>query len=251
MPVLLYSEYDNWLGACRGAPDCLPTVYFLEEYEVSGQEELEQVEYSLAPDFARITHANGEVLMDVQRDLLAHYSSESKEWRLHSLQGFESQIDSTTGILLDRLAALRGERGLPVFEPSGEGPRVANVETTRYHLYVETETLPGAMEEVEEEIWVASTELLAWSETYPTYERIVRLYDQMWRDVPIERPEGVVVHTTMRRRPLKRTRKSGDDWEVEKATIVSVEYRCMPAYYFQLPPEAEAQAGKIELLNSD
>jgi len=251
VPVLLYSEYDNWLGSCRGAPDCLPTVYFLEEYEVSGQEKLEEVEYSLAPDFARITHANGEVLMDVQRDLLAHYSSESKEWRLHSLQEFESQIDSTTALLLDRLAELRGAQGLPVFERLGEGPRVANVETTRYHLYVETESLPGTMEEVEEEIWVASTELLAWSETYPTYERIVRLYDQLWRDVPIERPEGVVVHTTMRRRPLKRTRRSGDDWEVEKATIVSVEYRCMPAYYFQLPPEAEAQAWKIELRQSD
>ena len=244
----MYSEYEEWLGVCRGAPDCIATVYFLEEYEISGQEEPEQVEYCIAPDFARITHANGEVLMDVQRDLLAHYDRESKEWRLQSLHAFESKIDSTTAILLARLEELRGARGLPVFEKTGEGPHIVNTPTDRYHLYVEAESFPGELEEVEEEIWVASRELLAWSATYPTYERIVRLYDQMWRDVPIERPDGVVVHTTLRRRPLsRRTSDSQDQWEVEKATIVEVEYRCMPYGFFQLPPEVEARAADEDL----
>jgi hypothetical protein len=245
VPVLLYPVYQDWVGVCRGTTDCIPTVYLLEEYVVTTQEEPEQVEYCLAPDLARISHAHGEVLMDARRDLLAQYDRDNKQWHLQSLREFEARIDSTTAILLQRLEKLRGPQGLPHYEPSGDGPRVAHMETQRFHLYVETESFPGELEEFEEEIWLASRELLAWSETYPTYQRIVHLYDQMWRDVPIERPDGVVVHTTLRRRPAG---GSADfDWEIEKASIVEVEYRCMPEGFFQLPPEVEAQSEGLGL----
>jgi hypothetical protein len=183
----------------------------------------------LAPGRVRVSHRDGDAILDSVRDRFLILSPRDRTYRAMSLATWEERIAEAL-----RLAGHADTTFTPArleFEPSGDGGSVAGHSCQRYHLFTRRQAFPGEIEEVEQEIWVTQDFALP-PETERAYRRVVANLDRIELDAEVERPPGVTLRTQLRRRSMQASRNE----EVEATEVIAVERRLAPADVFAIPP---------------
>lgn len=208
----------------------------------------------LMPGRVRVSHHDGDALLDVTRDRFVLLSPHDKTYRAMALSAWEAKIDEAlvvgrrhrrggSGDRPDTLAADSVATDSLAFEAEAGRDTIAGFACERWHLFTPREVFPGEFEAVEEEIWV-TRELELTPETWHTYRRVLASLDRIELDAAVTRPAGVAMRTVLRRRPQGRPPTEG---EVETTEVIAVERRASPESVFAIPlGYARADSGAVE-----
>jgi hypothetical protein len=218
-------------------PDSAATlgIVLREVHSMTGGAATDTLVTSLAPGRVRVSHRDGDAILDEPNDRFVLLSPADKTYRRMSLRTWEARIREA----LDAAVASRSPKGTAKppadslrFEPAGDGGPIAGYRCQRFHLYTQREIFPGEVEAIEQEIWL-TRDLELPSAIDATYRRVVGNLDRIELDTPVERPPGVALRTVIRRRGIDHPPGSE---EVEATEVIAVERGPIPPDTFSIPP---------------
>ena len=224
----------GWYGDCfvgahqlicgPGTGGEIPTLVVVERVETAGEEDPIHVVWSFAAGRARVDHPGGTVLLDEFGRRVDWLDVETNRWTHESLDSYEAYVDSVAGWTLDHSSPLD-----PIFEPAGEMALVAEFECLPFRLTMETASDDDRTVQIAQEIWV-SRDVEMTEEIYTTYRHALRLFDDHWSVVPVERPPGILLRTREVR--LTKPPAPGESAAIEDATVEEIGYRLYPITHF-------------------
>ena len=122
------------------------------------------------------------------------------------------------------------------FQRAGVPAEYAGYVCDRWSLYSRRELLPGEVDWVEQQLWVAR-DLVMPPGAYEAYDRATRAIDSIGLGSIVQRPDGVVLATEIRTGSAREHEKGGA--EIENLTVYKVEEVDLADSLFAIPDSYE------------
>ncbi len=202
----------------------VPALVLAERLEGTDAPDSAYVVWTIAAGRARVDHPGGTVLLDEFARRIAWYNAETESWSWRTLDDSEAELDSLANWTLDHSRPVDSQ-----FHRVGVTEIVSEYECLPYSLSIETETADGRTLQIAQEVWVTQDVEMT-EEIYNTYRHALRLFDEHWSSVPVERPPGILFRTREVR--LVSPRVAGETAAMDGATVEDIGYRLVPMSYF-------------------
>jgi len=185
----------------------------------------------------RIEHKDGDAILDLEKGQLILLDGHAKTWRQMSLTAWEAALQEAASNSEPQEPEGQGNHAsaaqtVPAFERIGSPVERAGYLCDRWGLYSPRELLPGEIDWVEQQIWVAR-ELTMPPGAYEAYDRAIRAIDSIGMGAIVKRPEGVVLASEIRVGSAEEHEKG--DVEVETLTVFRVEKKPLADALFEIP----------------
>lgn len=215
-----------------------PGVVLHQTHEFSATGRVDTLRTYITARHVRIEHKDGDAILDLEKGRLVLLDGHQKTWRQMPLEEWEAAIEKAATTM--GRTGTQGEdtnepgpRPSPAFERIGSPVERAGYLCDRWGLYSQRELIPGAVDWVEQQIWVAR-ELTMPQGAYEAYDRAIRAIDSIGMGGVVKRPEGIVLASEIRIGSAAEHEKG--DVEVETLTVYRVERRQLEDVVFQVPP---------------
>ena len=217
-----------------------PGVVLHQIHSFSARSGVDTLRAYITPTHVRIAHAGGDAILDLQNDRLVLLNRQARTWRQMPLDEWEAAIRQAAEVATTRDAnsadgATDGgnkDAPPPAFEPIGAPSERAGYVCDRWGLYSRRELLPGEIDWVEQQIWVAR-DLTMPSGAYEAYDRATRAIDSIGLGALVQRPQGVVLASEIRIGSTEEHEKG--HVEIERLTVYKVERLDLGDAVFAIP----------------
>jgi hypothetical protein len=221
-----------------------PGVVLHQTHGFSTKAQLDTLRTYITATRVRIEHKDGDAILDLAQGRLVLLDGHQKTWRQMPLAEWEAAIraaatmnrDDASDAPYGDAAAPTDDASMPTapkFERVGVAAERAGYPCDRWSLYTKRELLPGEIDWVEQQIWVAR-ELSMPPGAYEAYDRAIRAIDSIGMGALVQRPEGVVLVSEIRVGSAAEHEKGSV--EVETLSVYRVEARQLDESVFDIPP---------------
>jgi len=185
----------------------------------------------------RIAHASGDAILDLQKDRLVLLDRQARTWRQMPLHEWERVIRQAAEVSLDGDDNKDNDDNeaavvAPAFQRIGVPSERAGYLCDRWGLYQRRELLPGEVDWVEQQIWVAR-DLSMPPGAYEAYQRATRAIDSVGMGALVQRPDGVVLATEIRTGSAEEHEKGSV--EIERLIVYKIEKMDLADSVFAIP----------------
>ena len=217
-----------------------PGVVLHQTHQFSAKVQVDTLRTYITATHVRIEHKDGDAILDLEDGRLVLLDGHQKTWRQMPLADWETAIqqaatingpDVTQETTVD--TADSSAARTPAFERIGSPVERAGYQCDRWGLYSRRELLPGDVDWVEQQIWVARG-LEMPPGAYEAYDRAIRAIDSIGMGALVKRPEGVVLASEIRVGSAKE--HENGSVEVETLTVYRVEQTSLDDAVFEVPP---------------
>ena len=215
-----------------------PGVVLHQTHSFSAQAGIDTLRAYITPTRVRIAHAGGDAILDLQEGRLVLLDRHERTWRSMPLDEWEEAIRQAAVVQMARGTDGDGSNNdaepvlPPAFESIGVPTEKAGYLCDRWGLFSRRELLPGEIDWVEQQIWVAR-DLQMPPGAYEAYDRATRAVDSIGMGALVQRPDGVVLASEIR------TGTTGEhetgQVEVERLTVYRVEKVDLADSLFAIP----------------
>ena len=213
--------------------DAEPGVVLHQVHSFSVQTGTDTLHAYITATRVRIAHATGDAILDLEKGQLVLLDRQERTWRQMPLEKWEEAIRQAVEAQSEGNSDSDEESALPpAFERAGVPSERAGYVCDRWGLYSRRELLPGDVDWVEQQLWVAR-DLAMPPGAYEAYDRATRAVDSIGLGAMVQRPEGVVLATEIRTGSAKEHEKGGV--EIERLTVYKVEKIDLADSLFAIP----------------
>jgi len=210
-----------------------PGVVLHQVHSFSAQAGTDTLHAYITATRVRISHATGDAILDLQKGRLVLLDRQGRTWRQMPLEEWEEAIRQAAEAQSERSADNAEEAASSLaFQRAGVPTERAGYVCDRWSLYSRRELLPGEIDWVEQQLWVAR-DLVMPPGAYGAYDRATRAIDSIGLGSIVQRPEGVVLATEIRTGSAEEHEKGGV--EIETLTVYKVEKMDLADSLFAIP----------------
>ena len=219
-----------------------PGVVLHQMHSFSAQSGVDTLRAYITATHVRIAHDGGDAILDLQNNRLVLLNRQAHTWRQMPLDEWEAAIRQAAEIETGKdangevVGAPNQPASPPTFEPIGVPSERAGYLCDRWGLYSRRELLPGEVDWVEQQIWVAR-DLTMPPGAYEAYDRATRAIDSIGLGALVQRPQGVVLASEIRVGSTEEHEKGGV--EIERLIVYKVEKRNLVNVVFAIPDSYE------------